>query len=182
MDDESGWEQVLLGMWSARVRSAVVDRIERATVGRRGLLVRTLGRPDRARFAWTEELHELVLRSIREETGADLDELGSQAAWACYDEVWNVLAQRWATGERLARIHPDDEPAAEVLLRQLPVRVAACAGADTGTHPVEALRLDGRMLLDVEGLLAVIARDDGALTTLDRRRIDALIARAHPQR
>lgn len=178
MDDDSGWDQVLVQGWGPLVRAAVVDRIERALIGRRGLLVRTMADPDAARYAWTEALHRLVLDAIRAETGADLDSLGSQAAWACYDDTWRALEARWRDGEPLVVVPPAEESIVVTLLRDLPPVVAEAAGADVACDPYEPLRVAGHVLVDVEGLFACIAHDDrDVLSDLDRARMDQIIAR-----
>lgn len=153
MDDESGWNELLIGGWSAGVRDAVVARVEAATAGRHGQLVRTLSDPDAARYAWTEALHEAVVAGIRDETGADLDALGSQAAWACYEQVWDRLRTRWGRGGRLARVPLGAEPAVVALLHELPSTAAEAAGADVAVHPPDPLWLHGRLLIDLDGLV-----------------------------
>lgn len=171
MDDETGWNDVLVGGWHAGVRDAVVARVEQATFGRRGQLVRTLSDPDAARYAWVEALHARVVLAIREETGADLDALGSQAAWACYEDVWDRLRMRWGRGGRLARVRLGSEPATVRLLAALPVAAAEAAGADVSTEPPDPLWLDGRLLVDVEGLQAyarLASTDDGVRDTTER--------------
>jgi hypothetical protein len=177
MDDDSGWDAVLVDGWGPYVRAAVVARIEQATVGRRGLLVRTVAAPDEARYAWTETVHRLVLDAIQAETGADLEHLGSQAAWGCYDDTWAALTARWATGGNLATVAPGDERTAVALVQHLPAHVAESAGADIGVVPAEPLRVEGRVRIDVEGLWACLAHDDGRLSRQDRVRISALLDR-----
>lgn len=163
-DDETGWTAILLDSWGPLVRDAVVERVERATVGRRGMLVRTVAAPDDARYAWTEQLHREILAAIREEVGADLEEMGSQAAWACYDEVWERLTRRWADGERLGTVRSGEETRARRLVAQLVPRAAEAAGADVSTVPAEPLEVGGRVRVDREGLWALLATAD-----LDRR-------------
>jgi hypothetical protein len=154
VDDDSGWNDVLVGGWHAGVRDAVVVRVERRTFGRHGQLVRTLHDPEAARFAWVEILHRHVVAAIREETGADLDALGSQAAWACYEQVWDGLRTRWADGGRLARVPLGREPVVVNLLMQLPAAAAEAAGADVSGQVADPLWVDGRLLVDVHGLRA----------------------------
>jgi hypothetical protein len=101
-DDGTGWNEVLVAGWSPAVRTAVVARVEVLTASHRGVLVRALRDPEDARSAWTEAAHRAVLAAIRDETGADLEELGSQAAWECYEQVWDALVARWRDGGSLA--------------------------------------------------------------------------------
>ncbi len=77
MDDESGWTQILLEVWSPEVRDAVVEHIERSSVGRHGWLVRVFADLDGGSGPLTEIVHAVVLAAIRDETGADLDGLGN---------------------------------------------------------------------------------------------------------
>lgn len=162
MDDESGWNDVLVGGWHAGVRDAVVVRVERQTFGHHGQLVRTLRDPETARFAWVEVLHRQVVAAIRDETGADLDALGSQAAWACYEQVWERLRTRWARGGRLARVPLGGEPDVVDRLRRLPVPAAEAAGADVSGRVPDPLWVDGRLLVDVHGLRAYVHASDAS--------------------
>jgi hypothetical protein len=179
-DDGTGWNEVLVGGWTVEVRDAVVARVERTTVGRRGRLVRTLGDPDGVPAAWVEELHQLVVGAIAAETGADLDALGSQAAWACYDDVWAELAARWAGGGTLRPVPLGGEPAAVRLLRHLPTVIAEHAGAVLLGGIADPLWLGGRLRIDVEGLWAYLATHEGDLSVRTRRGIDLLIERCPP--
>jgi hypothetical protein len=163
MDDTTGWDEVLRGSWSDRVRDLVVARIEQATVARRGWLVRVVADPDRVRPELTETVHAVVLAAIRDETGADLEELGSQAAWECYEEVWRELTHRWARGGPLAEVPLGREVEVVRVLHRLPVEAAVAAGADVTRAGIEPLWLAGRLRLDVEGLLAYRALDGGRL-------------------
>jgi hypothetical protein len=177
-DDDTGWTEVLLDSWRPAVRDAVVERVERSTVGRRGMLVRTLASPDDARYAWTEQLHRLVLDAIRDEVGADLEELGSQAAWTCYEDVWSRLARRWADGGPLAAVRRGDEVRARRLIAQLTTSLAEAAAADVATVPPEPLVVAGRVRIDRDGLWAAVATLD-----LDRRQravVDALVELTEP--
>ena len=173
MDDESGWNDILLGMWGPSVRDAVVARVEHATLGARCLLVRTLGDPDTQREAWVEQLHALVVGAIQEETGADLDELGSQAAWASYEEVWDALAARWADGGPLDTVPLRREVDAIAWLQRLSPIGAQAAGMDVGVDPPEPLWIAGRLRIDLEGLDA--AQMVGQLEVADRVAIDGLV-------
>jgi hypothetical protein len=130
VDDESGWNDLLLELWTEEVRDAVVRRIEDAMVGRRGWLVRVFAAPEQVRAELTETVHAVVLAAIRDETGADLDVLGSQAAWECYEQVWEELAGRWADGGRTEPVPLGAEPAVVRSLAVLPPEAAVCAGVD----------------------------------------------------
>ncbi len=163
-DDDTGWTAILLDSWGPLVRDAVVAKVEAATVGHRGPLVRTLHAPDDARYVHEQQLHELVLLAIRAETGADLEELGSQAAWACYDDVWMALADRWADGGSLAYVPDHEAVRAARLLAKLSSAGAEAAAADIAHVPARFLELDGRARVDVEGLWAHVAGND-----VDRR-------------
>jgi hypothetical protein len=174
-DDGTGWNEVLVGGWSDAVRRAVVRRVERLAVGWRGPLVRTLADEDGVDGAWTETLHRTVLHAIAEETGADLDELGSQAAWACYDEVWAALAERWGDGGELAVVPLGAEPLVSSLIAGLPPEAAAAAGADVrGTTP-DPLWVRGRLRVDVEGLRDLLAR--GGSDPAVELRVETLLQR-----
>ena len=161
MDDASGWDGILRELWSATVRDAVVERIEVATVGRRGWLVRVFATPEQVRGELTETVHALVLAAIRDETGADLDGLGSQAAWECYEQVWDALAERWAGGGQLPAVPLGREPGVVRALLGLPPEAAVHAGADLVAGAVQPLWLAGRLYVDTEGLRAYLALDGG---------------------
>ena len=60
MDDGSGWNDILLELWSDAVCDAVVARIQRETVGRRGWLVRVFCDPESVRGEFTETAHALA--------------------------------------------------------------------------------------------------------------------------
>jgi hypothetical protein len=175
MDDESGWHGVLIELWTPHVRDAVVARVEDATVGRRGVLVRTLASPEEVPEPWTEALHDLVIASIRDETGADLDHLGSQAAWECYEQVWTALAARWADGGALAVVPLGAEPEVDRLIRGLPSALAAEAGADVSGRVPDPLWLGGRLRVDLEGLESGAARAEDALSAEVRTAVRAIV-------
>jgi hypothetical protein len=162
VDDDTGWNDLLVGVWSPRVRDAAVEHVERATVGARCLLLHTLRDPDRARPGWVEQLHGLVLEAIRHETGADLDELGSQAAWAAYEQVWDALAERWTDPSCLAAVPLRREPHALSLLRRLSPTGAQAAGMDVGSEPPQPCWMGGRLHVDLEGLAAYRATPEVA--------------------
>jgi hypothetical protein len=176
-DDGSGWNEVLVGGWTAEVRDAVVARVERATVGRRGRLVRVLSSPDTTPARTVEQLHALVVAAIAAETGADLDALGSQAAWACYDDVWAELVGRWADGGTLRVIPLGAEPAVVRLVRHLPPEAAVHAGAELVDGVPDPLWLGGRLRIDLDGLWAYLATHEEELDVRSRRAIDLVIAR-----
>lgn len=175
MDDASGWDRLLRELWTTQVRAAVVARIEAATVGRRGWLVRVFSAPEQVRGELTETIHALVLAAIRDETGADLDELGSQAAWECYEQVWDALAERWSAGGGLPTVPLGEEPAAVRRLLGLPPEAAVHAGADLVDDAVQPLWLAGRLHLDVEGLRAFLELDAGRVPRAVAADIAALL-------
>lgn len=160
-DDGSGWHGVLLELWSSEVRDAVVHRLEDAAVGRHGWFVRVFSDPDGAPGGLTETVHALILAGIRDETGADLEALGSQAAWECYEQVWERLAQRWHDGGALARVRLGEEPEVVRALLALPTEAAACAAADVGSGTVQPLWLRGRLRIDARGLRHYLQLDGG---------------------
>lgn len=179
-DDGTGWNEVLLATWSPQVRQAVVDRVQAAMTGRRGALVRALRDPDAARYEWTESLHRAVVAAIRDETGADLDGLGSQAAWACYEEVWSALADVWRDGGALTAVPLGQEPEVTTLLAALPPEVAEVAGADVSTGTADPLWVAGRLLVDVDALTTLVS--GGALAGADLVRLELLVERATGRR
>lgn len=161
MDDESGWNQILLEVWSPQVRDAVVEHIERSSVGRHGWLVRVFADPDGVSGPLTETVHAVVLAAIRDETGADLDGLGSQAAWECYEQVWSALEARWADGGTLAVVPLGAEPSVVTALQRLPDEAAVAGAAEVGEHGAQPLWLRGRLLVDDRGLEAYLSLDGG---------------------
>lgn len=177
MDDETGWNDVLLRLWTEQVRDQVVARIERACVGRRGWLVRVFAGAESAPPGLTETVHAIVLAAIRDETGADLDELGSQAAWECYAQVWDLLERRWADGGPLAIVPIGAEPEVSRLVAGLPVEAAVCAAADvSGPHP-DPLWTHGRLRVDTEGLRAYLALDGGRAPADVHAAVTTILAR-----
>ncbi len=176
-DDDSGWTEILVGGWGPLVRAAVVDRVERGLVGRRGVLVRALTEEasSAGHAACVEEVHARVVEAIREETGADLDDLGSQAAWACYDEVWGQLQARWEAGGGTVVVATPHEDEVVALVRSLSPSGARHAGADIGTSPWAPMRCGGRLHVDLEGLFAYLARDTGEVTAEERTLVDRLV-------
>jgi hypothetical protein len=174
VDDDTGWNDLLLAVWSDEVRDAVVQRIEQVTVGRRGWLVRVLSDPERARPGWTETVHALILAAIRDETGADLEALGSQAAWDTYEQVWDRLAQRWADGGELATVPIGSEPEVVRWIRELPPEAAAHLAADVTADVPDPLWIDGRLRVDLEGLAAYRRLDGGRLPAAVSNVFDAI--------
>lgn len=177
-DDDTGWDRILTEGWGPLVLAAVVERVERGLVGRRGVLVRALvdERASAGHAACVEEVHARIIEAIREETGADLDALGSQAAWACYDQVWGQLQRRWCDGGPLPAVPAEVEAEVVTLLRSLTPRAAQHAGADIGTVPVTPLRCAACVRVDLQGLFAYLARDRGEVTDADRALVDRLLA------
>ncbi len=179
MDDHTEWTRILVEGWGPLVMAAVVDRVERGMVGRRGVLVRALveeRRPSPGHAACVEEVHERILEAIRVETGADLDALGSQAAWATYDQVWGHLQQHWHRPTAgLCRVPPEVADEVAVLVRSLSPAGATHAGADVGADPYVLLHHGGGPCIDVEGLFAHLARDDGEVTDRERELVRRLV-------
>jgi hypothetical protein len=173
VDDDTGWNDVLVGVWSARVRDAAVAHVEQATVGARCLLYHTLRDPEAARPGWTEQLHTLVIEAIYHETGADLDELGSQAAWTAYEQVWDELAVRWADGGSCEAVPLRREPEVLALVGRLSPAGAQAAGLDVGVEPPEPLWLAGRLHLDAQGLR--IYRDLPGVAPAEQLMVDTLL-------
>lgn len=163
MDDETGWNDVLVDGWGPLVREAVCERVEASFAASRGLLALTVSAPDDAPAAATERVHEAVVAAIARETGADLDLLGSQAAWATYDDVWAELGRRATDDDRYEAVPPAAVQQVVSLLQQLPPAAVELAGAlhDDGGRVV-LLRRDEESLLDVDGLFRWLATDDRA--------------------
>lgn len=176
-DDDSGWTEILVDGWGPLVRAAVVDRVERGLVGRRGILVRALLEESASagQAACVEEVHARIVEGIRIETGADLDELGSQAAWACYDEVWGQLQARWHDGGGTVVVAAERVREVVRLLQAMSPAAAQHAGADVGTSPFTPIRVGAHVHVDLEGLFAYLARDTGEVTSVDRALIDRVV-------
>ena len=174
MDDDTGWTRWFLAVWSPEVCAAVVARLEAATAGHRGWLARALLTPERADPAWIETAHALVLAAIRDETGADLDAMGSQAAWEAYEQVWDALRDAWAAGGPFVAVRLGSEVDATRLLQSLPAEAAAHLGADVTVSPSDPLWLSGRLRIDRDGLAAYRRLDGGQLPTRIARDLAAL--------
>lgn len=174
-DDDTGWNEILVGGWTDEVRDRVVDRVEELTRGWRAPLVRTLRDPHGVPPPWTESLHRAVLIAIQDVTGADLDLLGSHAAWGCYEEAWDTLAARWEEGGDLPKVPLRAEPRAVALLADAPAHVAEAAGADARATPPVPLWIAGRLHLDAEGLRGLLT-GPAPLAGADELRVEALLA------
>ena len=107
-----------------------------------------------------ERVHEAIIAAIRAETGANLDELGSQAAWATYDDVWAELGRRWADGGGMEVV--DDRVVGEVQRRLalLPRSAIEHAGAIVDGLAVRLVRIDDVARLDVDGIFRWLAGDE----------------------
>jgi hypothetical protein len=176
VDDTSGWHGVLLELWSDALCDRVVARIEQVTVGRRGWLVRVFADPEGVRGEFTETVHAVILAAIRDETGADLDELGSQAAWECYEQVWDGLGRRWADGGELATVPLGQEPDVVRRLASLPAEAAAHAGADVSAGTSDPLWLAGRLRVDADGLRHYLGLDGGRVPVDVHADVTAILA------
>lgn len=177
MDDDSGWNEVLLGLWSDALRDDVVARIERTCVGRHGWLVRVFCAPEDVASSLTETVHAIILAAIRDETGADLEDLGSQAAWDCYEQVWVLLASRWADGGTLGVVPLGSEPEVVRLIQQLPLEGAVAAAADVSGVVPDPLWLSGRLRVDETGLRAYLQLDGGRSPANVHAAVSEILAR-----
>lgn len=175
-DDGSGWHHVLIGLWSDDLRDAVVDRIERSCVGRLGWLVRVFAVAGDGSGPLTETVHALVLAAIRDETGADLEDLGSQSAWECYEDVWTALASRWYDGGTLAYVTLGAEPSVVRALQALPDEAAVAAAADVSGTVAEPLWVRGRLRIDAEGLRRHLQIDGGMAPREVRMLVERILA------
>lgn len=175
-DDGSGWHELLLAVWDDDVRDAVVDRLERTCTGRLGWFAQVFAAPDAASEAVTETVHALVLAAIRDETGANLDQLGSQAAWDCYEAVWAELADRWRDGGTLRTVTLGAEPQVVRDLLNLPPEAAAAAGADVSDERPRPLWLRGRLRIDADGLRGYLQIDGGVVPVDVHRAIVRILA------
>lgn len=163
MDDETGWDEVLVQGWGPAVRSAVADAVERMFATRRGLLATTVLDPEDASADWVEAVHEAVVAGIRIETGADIEELGSQAAWATYDEVWVDLARRAKADAALVTVPEPRVGQVLALLAELPLDAVHHAGGVLWPDgPAAPVVVDGSPRIHVDGVFRWLATDDGA--------------------
>lgn len=162
MDDESGWHAILVEGWGDLVRAAVCDRVDAALATARGVLALAAATPDDAPATAVERVHHAVVDAIAAETGANLDELGSQAAWATYDDVWAELGRRWEAGGTMEHLPATAEAEVVLLLARLPVAAIEHAGAVLDGPHVRLLRTNGSARLDVEGVYRWLATDTEA--------------------
>lgn len=169
MDDESGWNAILVEGWGELVRAAVCDRVEQAMEASRGVLAVAVATPDEAPAPAVERVHDAVLAAIAAETGADLDELGSQAAWATYDDVWGELGRRWSGDNGMERIDAGAEATVRVLLAGLPRPAIEHAGAVVEGLDVRLIHSDGDPCLDVDGIFRWLASDEADDEALRQR-------------
>jgi hypothetical protein len=162
VDDESGWHQVLVEGWGDLVRAAVCDRLDDAFATCRGVLALAVTDPDGAPADAVERVHDGVVVAIAAETGANLDELGSQAAWATYDDTWAELGRRWADGGPMESVAHTDEDGLARLLAGLPRTAIEHAGAVVDVDTVRLVQTDDGPVLDVDGLFRWLAMDHEA--------------------
>ena len=160
MDDESGWNEILVDGWGELVRAAVCNRVEDALASARGVLAMAVTTPDDTPVEAVERVHAAVIEAIATETGADLDKLGSQAAWATYDDVWGELGRRWDNGGGMEPVDPAVAPEVRRLLAGLPRTAIEHAGAVVDGLDVQLLRTDTGPHLDVDGLFRWLASDE----------------------
>ena len=177
MDDESGWNAILVEGWGELVRAAVCDRVEDAMRDARGVLAVAVAMPEDAPAAAVERVHDAVVAAIATETGADLDELGSQAAWATYDDVWAELGRRWADGNGMERLAPELEQEVLQLLAGLPRPAIEHAGGVVDGLEVRVLRTERGPCLDVEGIFRWLAGEEADDDVL-RARARSVVAAA----
>lgn len=174
MDDESGWNAILVEGWGTLVRAAVCDRVEEALRTARGVLAIAVATPDDAPATAVERVHDEIIAAIGAETGANLDELGSQAAWATYDDVWAELGRRWADGGAMEVVPATVLAEALALLAGLPAAAVEHAGAATDGHRIVLLRTEAGSHLDIEGVFRWLATDEDA-DDADRDRARRLV-------
>lgn len=176
MDDESGWNAILVEGWGELVRAAVCDRVADRMRHARGVLAVAVVTPDEAPAAAVERVHDAVVAAIAAETGADLDELGSQAAWATYDDVWAELGRRWADGSGMEVVPARAVEEVRALLAGLPQPAIEHAGAVVDGLGTRLLQTADGPRLDVEGLFRWLATEDAEDELRDRaRRVVALV-------
>lgn len=162
MDDESGWDAILVDGWGPLVRKAVCVRVEAALAAARGVLAVAATEPDAAPPAAIERLHDAIVLAIVVETGANLDDLGSQSAWATYDDVWSELGRRWRDDDTMELVPGVVVDHVTSLLRHLPRAAVEQAGAVLDGLDVRLVRAGSDARLDVEGLHRWLATDQTA--------------------
>jgi hypothetical protein len=163
VDDETGWTEILLDVWGPLVLDAVAHQVEQAFSTRRGLLAATALDPDEVDTDWVESVHVAVVAGIAAETGADIEEMGSQSVWAIYDEIWTALASRAMADPAFVVVPEHRVGQVHAIIAELPLSAALHAGgvpwAEGPTAPVV---LDGRTRVHLDGVFRWLATDDGA--------------------
>ena len=178
MDDESGWNEILVEGWGEHVRAAVCDRVADDLAATRGVLSIAVVTPDEAPPTAVERVHGAIVAAIAAETGANLDELGSQAAWATYDDVWAELGRRWDDGGGMELVPEPAVAEVRALLAGLPREAIEQAGAALDGMEVRLLRTEAGTYLDLEGLFRWLATEQDAPAHLrDRARRVVAVAR-----
>lgn len=178
MDDESGWNAILVEGWGELVRAAVCDRVGDALSTTRGVLAIAVATPDEAPPTAVEQVHDAIVAAIAAETGANLDELGSQAAWATYDDVWAELGRRWSDGGGMEVVPEHAVPEVLALLAGLPRDAIEQGGAALDGMEVRLLRTDAGAYLDLEGIFRWLATEQDAHPAVrDRARRVVEVAR-----
>lgn len=177
MDDESGWNAILVEGWGDHVRAAVCDRVGDAMATARGVLAIAVVAPEDAPADAVERVHDQIVAAIAAETGADLDELGSQAAWATYDDVWAELGRLWADGGGMEAVAESAVAEVLALLAGLPPDAVEQAGAVLDGTQVRLVRTVSGAHLDVEGVFRWLATEQGA-SAASRERARRLVAAA----
>ncbi|MEE8602983.1 hypothetical protein [Euzebya tangerina] len=182
MDDSSGWHEILVDGWGELVREAVIDRVRADFAFRVGILAAAVVTPDDAEAEWVEAVHRSVVDGIRIETGADIEELGSQAAWAPYEEVWQFIEARLGADASFESVPEYRVGQVLALLAELPPRAVLHAGGIPWPEEAPAaLVLDGRTRVHVDGLFRWLATEDEA-TGEHRVLARALIALVRQER
>lgn len=177
MDDESGWNAILVEGWDEPVRAAVCDRVEERMAAARGVLAVAVVTPEDAPVQAVERVHDAVVAAIATETGASLDQLGSQAAWATYDDVWAELGRRWHDGGGMEVVAEPLDAEVLALLAGLPREAIEHAGGVLDGMEVQLLRTATATYLDVEGIFRWLATEQDTPEDL-RDRARQLVAAA----
>jgi hypothetical protein len=169
VDDSSGWDAVLVVGWGPLVREVVCVRVEDALAAARGVLAIAATDPDHAPAATVERLHDAIVEAIAIETGANLDQLGSQSAWATYDDVWSELGRRSCDDSSMELVPGAVIDHVTSLLQQLPRTAVEQAGAVLDGLDVRLVRAGSDARLDLEGLHRWLATDQTAGSDLRTR-------------